>query len=67
MIKEAIGVGETEVDALNDAKNQLGLDESAEVEFELIQRAEKKKFGLLESGTRRFIPPWKYFYIPASR
>lgn len=46
MIKEAIGVGETEIDALNDAKRQLGLDESAEVEFELIQCAKKKKFGL---------------------
>jgi spoIIIJ-associated protein len=46
LIKEAIGVGETELDALNDAKKQLGLDETAEVEFELIQRAEKKKFGL---------------------
>ena len=43
MIREAIGVGETELDALNDAKKQLGLDESADVEFELIQRAEKKK------------------------
>lgn len=42
MIREAIGVGETELDALNDAKKQLGLDESDEVEFELIQRAEKK-------------------------
>ena len=46
MIKEAIGVGDNEVDALNDAKKQLGLDETAEVEFEVIQRAEKKKFGL---------------------
>ena len=46
MIKEVIGVGETELDALNDAKRQLGLDETDEVEFELIQRAEKKKFGL---------------------
>ena len=46
MIREAIGVGETELDALNDAKKQLGLDESADVEFELIQRSEKKKFGL---------------------
>lgn len=46
MIKEAIGVGETELDALNDAKNQLGLDETADVEFEIVQRAEKKKFGL---------------------
>lgn len=46
MIKEAIGVGETELDALNDAKRQLGLSDTDEVEFELIQRAEKKKFGL---------------------
>ncbi len=46
MIKEAIGVGDTELAALNDAKRQLGLDETADVEFELIQRAEKKKFGL---------------------
>ena len=46
MIKEAIGVGDTEVEALNDAKRQLGLNETDEVEFELIQRAEKKKFGL---------------------
>ncbi|HCB95720.1 MAG TPA: single-stranded DNA-binding protein, partial [Ruminococcus sp.] len=46
MLKEVIGVGDTELEALNDAKRQLGLDETDEVEFELIQRAEKKKFGL---------------------
>lgn len=46
MIREAIGVGDTELDALNDAKRQLGLNETDDVEFELIQRAEKKKFGL---------------------
>ena len=45
VIKEAIGIGDNEVDALNDAKKQLGLDENAEVDFEVIQ-AEKKKFGL---------------------
>ena len=33
MIKEAIGIGDNEVDALNDAKKQLGLDENAEVDF----------------------------------
>ena len=43
VIKEAIGIGDNEVDALNDAKKQLGLDENAEVDFEVIQRAEKKK------------------------
>ena len=46
MLKEVIGVGDTELEALNDAKKQLGLDETDEVEFELIQRAEKKMFGL---------------------
>ncbi len=46
MIKEIIGVGNTELEALNDAKKQLGLNEDDEVKFELIQRAEKKKFGL---------------------
>ena len=46
MTREAIGVGETELEALNDAKRQLGLSETDDVEFELIQRAEKKKFGL---------------------
>ncbi len=46
MVKEVIGVGETELEALNDAKKQLGLSDTDEVEFELIQRAEKKKFGL---------------------
>ena len=38
VIKEAIGIGDNEVDALNDAKKQLGLDENAEVDFEVIQR-----------------------------
>ena len=33
VIKEAIGIGDNEVDALNDAKKQLGLDENAEVDF----------------------------------
>lgn len=42
MTREAIGVGETELEALNDAKRQLGLSETDDVEFELIQRAEKK-------------------------
>lgn len=46
MIKEAIGVGDTELEALNDAKKQLGLNEEDNVDFKVIQRAEKKKFGL---------------------
>ena len=46
MNKEVIGIGNTELEALNDAKRQLGLDETEEVEFELLQRAEKKRFGL---------------------
>ena len=46
MIKEVIGVGETELEALSDAKRQLSLSDTDEVEFEIVQRAEKKKFGL---------------------
>ena len=46
MIKEVIGVGNTEIEALNDAKKQLGISETDKVEFKIIQRAEKKKFGL---------------------
>ncbi len=46
MIKEVIGTGETELEALADAKAQLGLGEDDEVEFELIQRPEKKVLGL---------------------
>ncbi len=45
MIKEAIGVGETEVAAQEDACRQLGV-ETYEAEFEIIQRAEKKVLGL---------------------
>lgn len=45
MIKEAIGVGETEVQAQEDACRQLGV-ETYEAEFEIIQRAEKKILGL---------------------
>ncbi len=46
LINEAIGIGATEMEALEDAKKQLGLDETADVDFEVIQRPEKKKFGL---------------------
>ncbi len=45
MIREAIGIGETEVLAQEDACKQLGV-ETYEAEFELLQRAEKKVLGL---------------------
>lgn len=45
MIKEAIGVGETLDEAREDALKQLGV-ESYEVEFDVLQMPEKKKFGL---------------------
>lgn len=57
MIKEAIGVGDTEVLALEDACRQLGV-ETYEVEFETIQRAEKKILGLFggcKAKVRAFI------------
>ena len=46
MIKEVIGTGETELEALADAKAQLGLSDEDEVDFEVINRAEKKVLGL---------------------
>ena len=46
MIKEVIGTGETEQEALENAKAELGLDDSAEYDFEVVQRAEKKMLGL---------------------
>lgn len=46
MIREAIGIGETEELAKADALQQLGLTSSDGVEFEIIKRAEKKKFGI---------------------
>ena len=46
MTREAIGVGENETEALENARQQLGIDDTVQVEIEIIQRAEKKKFGL---------------------
>ena len=46
MIREAIGIGETEELAKADALQQLGLTSSDGVEFEIIKKAEKKKFGI---------------------
>jgi spoIIIJ-associated protein len=46
MIKQVIGVGDTEQEALENAKAQLGLDENSEFDFEVVQRAEKKVLGL---------------------
>lgn len=45
MIREAIGVGETEEEALQNACNQLGV-ETHEADFEIIERPIKKKFGI---------------------
>ncbi|MBR1731885.1 MAG: protein jag [Ruminococcus sp.] len=46
MIKEVIGIGDTPELALQDAKAQLGLTETDEVDFEVIQMPEKKVLGL---------------------
>ncbi len=46
MIKEVIGTGDTLQSALADAKKQLGLNETDEVDFEVVQRPEKKVLGL---------------------
>ena len=46
MLREAIGIGDTEELAKEDALHQLGLDNANGVEFEIIKKAEKKRFGL---------------------
>ena len=51
MIKEAICEGSDVTVALEKAKAELGLEDGAEYEFEIIRTEEKKKFGLF--GGRR--------------
>lgn len=46
MIKEVIGVGTDVMEALADAKAQLGIDDATEIEYEVIQRAQKKVLGI---------------------
>lgn len=45
MLREAVGTGETVVEAQEDACRQLGV-ETHDAEFDIIQMPEKKKFGL---------------------
>ena len=46
MIKEAICEGSDVQSALEKAKVQLGLDDTSDYDFEIIQTEEKKRFGL---------------------
>ncbi|MEE0265016.1 MAG: RNA-binding cell elongation regulator Jag/EloR [Acutalibacteraceae bacterium] len=46
MLREAIGIGDTEELAKENALSQLGLTSADGVRFEIIKKAEKKKFGL---------------------
>ncbi|MBR2108898.1 MAG: protein jag [Ruminococcus sp.] len=46
MVKEVIGTGDTPELALLDAKNQLGLSETDDVDFEVVQMPEKKVLGI---------------------
>lgn len=46
LINEVIGTGSSIEEALEDAKKQLGIDDTAEVDYEVVQFPEKKKFGL---------------------
>lgn len=45
MLKEAIGLGETEEEALKNACSQLGVEADG-VDFEIMERPSKKKFGI---------------------
>lgn len=42
LIKEAIGTGSSIEEALEDAKKQLGVDETTEIEYEVVQMPEKR-------------------------
>lgn len=53
VIKEAIGIGDNEVDALNDAKKQLGLDENAEVDLRLYREPKRKNSVFSEVSLQR--------------
>lgn len=53
VIKEAIGIGDNEVDALNDAKKQLGLDENAEVDLRLSREPKRKNSVFSEVSLQR--------------
>ena len=57
MNKEVIGVGENEMEAIKDARRQLGIDEETDINFEIVQRAEKKKFGLF-GGSPAKVKVW---------
>ena len=57
MNKEVIGVGENEMEAIKDARRQLGIDEETDINFEVVQRAEKKKFGLF-GGSPAKVKVW---------
>lgn len=46
MIREAIGIGETDEAAKENAIQQLGVKSTDNVRFEIIKKAEKKKFGI---------------------
>lgn len=47
MFKEAIGTGETIVEAQEDACKQLGMESDVnDIQFEILQMPEKKKFGI---------------------
>lgn len=58
MIKEAIGTGETVIEAQEAACKELGV-ETHEAEFEILQMPEKKVFGLFggsEAKVRAYLP-----------
>ena len=47
VIKEAIGIGDNEVDALNDVKKQLGLDEEPKRKNSVFSEVSLQRLGLL--------------------
>lgn len=53
MIKEAIGVGDNEVDALNDAKNSLALMKPLRLNLRLFREPKRKNSVFLAVSLQR--------------
>ena len=66
MEREAIGIGATVLEAQEAACAQLGM-ETHEVEFEILQMPEKKKFGLFGGAPAKVRPLFPLPRLPRRR
>lgn len=66
LLKEAIGTGETIVEAQEDACRQLGV-ETHEANFDVLQMPEKRNLVFLGEVLQRFAHFWKFPLHKAQR